>query len=321
MSAVTHQTVSGDENGMRLDRWFRARYPELTHGRLQKMLRTGQVRVDGARAKASARLESGQDVRVPPLPVPVGRKSAKKPQLSAADREFVKSLVLYRDDGLIVINKPAGLAAQGGSRTGRHLDGMLDGLTFKAPERPRLVHRLDRDTSGAMALARNRLTANALATAFRARRVTKVYWALVSGVPDIAAGTVDLALIKAGRAGDQRMRVAEAGSPGAQRARTHYEVVDRAGRAVSWLRLEPETGRTHQLRVHLEAIGHPILGDTKYRGSEESPAMDIAPRLHLHACRLQLPDDVSNGLEIEAPLPDDLLGSWRYFGFDPSFDV
>ncbi|MGE4221055.1 MAG: RluA family pseudouridine synthase [Alphaproteobacteria bacterium] len=320
MSDVEQRSVAQDEEGLRLDRWFRRHFPDLTHGRLQKLLRTGQVRVDGRRAESGTRLSAGQAIRIPPLgeapaPVPSGRP-AQTP--SSADADFVRELVIRMDREVIAINKPPGLAVQGGTGTARHLDGMLDALRFDAPERPRLVHRLDKDTSGVMLLARTAAAAAALGEAFRGRTTRKIYWALVAGMPPVEAGTVDLPLAKLpGRAGEKMAVDREAG----KRAITEYITLDRAGKRIAWLALWPRTGRTHQLRAHCAAIGTPILGDGKYGGAAahaDLPA-DLPGRqmLHLHARRIVLPHPSGRGtLDVSADLPPALAQSWAYFGFD-----
>ena len=303
---------------MRLDRWFKQHYPGLGHGRLEKLLRTGQVRVDGRRAKAGQRLEEGQAVRVPPLGE-LGAQPPRRPpaEPSEADARLARSLVLYRDDSVIAVNKPPGLAVQGGAKTSRHLDGMLDALRFGSAERPRLVHRLDRDTSGVLLLARSAPAARALTASFRGKDAAKLYWAATAGVPDRDEGIIDLALSKragAGRSGGEAVAPdPEAG----QSAVTAYRIVDRAGDRAAFLALWPKTGRTHQLRVHCAAIGHPILGDGKYGGVAAFPGGDgIAGHLHLHARRIVLPHPEGRGqIDVIAPLPEHMVETWKTLGF------
>lgn len=312
MSGVRTIEVASSEDGMRLDRWFKVHYPGLGHGALQRMLRKGEVRLDGARAKAGARIVAGQMVRVPPL----GENAADKPKvgtkLSDEDAALIRSLVLHRDAHVIALNKPPGMASQGGSKTLRHIDGMLDALIFEARERPRLVHRLDRDTSGLLLLGRTRKAAAALTAAFRSRRAQKVYWALVEGVPRPPQGRIDLALAKAGRAGDQRMVPADPREADAKRAETVFATIDHAGRKYAWIALSPLTGRTHQLRVHMAAIGHPVAGDRKYGSGESS---ELADGLHLHARSLRLPHPGGGMLVLDAPLPDHMRATWSALGF------
>ena len=313
MTQVRTLTVAADEADLRLDRWFKRHFPELAHGRLEKLLRTGQVRIDGKRARANARLVGGEVVRVPPL----GEASATaRPPVDERAAADLRALVLYRDDDIIVINKPPGLAVQGGVKTERHLDAMLDALRFGAAERPRLVHRLDKDTSGVLVLARHAAAAARLAAAFRERTTRKLYWAVTAGVPKLAQGRIDLALAKLpGRAGE-RVQPDEAG----RRAVTYYRVLEHVGKQAAWLALMPETGRTHQLRVHCAAIGTPILGDGKYGGSEAFlPGAPLAPQLHLHARSIALPEG-SRGLQLVAPLPPAMRDTFAFFGFDPARD-
>ena len=315
MTQVQTLTVAADEADLRLDRWFKRHFPALGHGRLEKLLRTGQVRVDGKRARANARLLGGEVVRVPPLTEEADAPRPRPPvdERAAAD---LRALVLYRDDDLIAINKPSGLAVQGGVKTERHLDAMLDALRFGAAERPRLVHRLDKDTSGVLVLARHAAAASRLAAAFRERTTRKLYWAVTAGVPKLAQGRIDLALAKLpGRAGE-RVQPDEAG----RRAVTHYRVLEHVGKQAAWLALMPETGRTHQLRVHCAAIGTPILGDGKYGGSAAFlPGAPLAPQLHLHARAITLPDG-GRRLQLTAPLPPAMRDTFTFFGFDPARD-
>ncbi|MGF1641077.1 MAG: RluA family pseudouridine synthase [Rhodospirillales bacterium] len=319
MSGVETVAVTADEAGVRLDRWFRRHYPQVPHGRLEKWLRSGQVRLDGRRVKANARLEAGQTIRVPPLgDAPASRsrpRPAPRPAPSAAGDEAAKALaarILHRDDQVLVIDKPAGLAVQGGTGTHRHLDAMLDGLGFGG-DRPRLVHRLDKDTSGVLVLARTAAAAAALTRAFRGREVRKLYWAVVVGVPRPAAGRLDLPLAKReGPHGEQMAPDVEKGL----RAVTDYRTVERAGKRAAWLALEPLTGRTHQLRVHCVALGTPILGDRKYGGpGAVLEGGQLSNRLHLHARRIALPHPAGGTLVVTAPLPDHMRATWRFFGF------
>jgi 23S rRNA pseudouridine955/2504/2580 synthase len=322
MNGVRTLTVTPEEADLRLDRWFRRHYPALGHGRLEKLLRTGQVRVDGKRAKAALRLASGMEVRVPPLgePAATPAKPSPKPAVRISEREVrdLQAAILYRDKEVIALNQPAGSAVQGGTGTDKHLDAMLDALRFEATERPRLVHRLDRDTSGVLLLARSAAAARWLAEAFRAREARKVYWALVVGVPKIRQGRIDLSLAKLpGRGGERMVADAEEG----KRAVTYYTVMEAAGKKAAWLGLMPETGRTHQLRVHCAAIGTPILGDGKYGGQaaffeKDSGTGQAGRRLHLHARSLALPRPAGGLLQVTAPLPPHMRETWAFFGFD-----
>jgi 23S rRNA pseudouridine955/2504/2580 synthase len=313
--AVQHLTVATNETDTRLDRWFRRRFPQLTQGALQRMLRTGQVRVDGRRAEASTRLAAGQEIRVPPFPErPAPRPAAPRP-VSEQDARMLERLVLYRDDAVIALDKPAGLAVQGGPGLTRNLDAMLDALRFGHGERPRLVHRLDRDTSGVLLLARSAAAASRLAAAFRGREAEKVYWAAVVGRPSPAEGRVDLPLVKQPGGRGERVAPAEEGEAGA-RAITEFRTVDAAQRWAAWLELRPLTGRTHQLRVHCaEALGCPILGDGKYGGSS-AHIEGLAPRLHLHARALRVAHPGGGKLEVAAALPPHMRETFAFLGFD-----
>jgi 23S rRNA pseudouridine955/2504/2580 synthase len=318
MSGVEKKRVAPGEDGMRLDRWFAAHYPALGHVRLQKLLRKGQVRVDGGRVKANTRLEDGQEVRIPPLPVDQDvREQARPRPPSADDARFVQGLVIHRDADIIALNKPPGLAVQGGSATTEHLDRLLDALKFDAPERPRLVHRLDKDTSGVLLLARSREAAAKLGRSLKDRGARKLYWALASGVPKSEEGQIKLALVKRGGRGDERVHPGEPGDPDAKPAITRYAVMERAGTRLCWLAMMPVTGRTHQLRAHAAAIGHPIVGDGKYGGADAHPGGEIARKLHLHARRIVIPHPRGGTFDICAPLPQHMEKAWRLFGFDP----
>ncbi|WP_439815690.1 RluA family pseudouridine synthase [Zavarzinia sp. CC-PAN008] len=315
MSAVETVIVAEGEAGQRLDRWFKRRFPELTHGRLEKLLRTGQIRVEGGRVKADRRLEAGESVRVPPLGLPADMAPKERPSVDAATTRMVQSLVIHRDKSVLVLNKPPGLAVQGGSGVGRHLDGMLDALTFDAAERPRLVHRLDRDTSGVIVLGRTLKATAALAEAFKGREARKIYWALVAGVPRPLQGTINLALAKGGPVGREKMR------PDADEARdavTDYAAMELAAPRASWLALSPRTGRTHQIRAHAVVLGTPIVGDVKY-GRARAILPGVSEQLHLHARWLSLPHPDGGTLTVKAPLPPHMLESWRLFGFDPEW--
>jgi 23S rRNA pseudouridine955/2504/2580 synthase len=328
---VETRKVGADEAGMRLDRWFKAHFPALAFGHLQKLLRTGQVRVDGARVKSHTRLEVGQRVRVPPLerrdaaPTPSVRARPSTAALPTrgrekSDAEFLKSITLYEDREVLVLNKPMGLAVQGGSGTVRHLDGMLEAL--RAPgrdgQRPRLVHRLDKDTSGVLLVAKTRASAAALAKTFRSRAARKIYWALVAGVPKPRQGRISTFLAKGGGPEGELMRIARHGEKDASHAVTYYAVVDQAAQLLSWLSLKPVTGRTHQLRAHCACIGHAIVGDGKYFDQEnwELPG-GLQNRLHLLARRIVVPHPAGKGvIDVTAPLPPHMQQSWNLLGFD-----
>lgn len=314
---VENRTVAREDGQQRLDRWFKRHYPGLSHGRLEKLLRKGQIRVDGRRAKASTRLEPGQTVRVPPLGEDSrsGKPPAPTPALSEAETAELKARILYQDDWLMAIDKPAGLAVQGGSGQHRHLDAFLDLLQFEKKERPRLVHRLDRDTAGVLLLARTAEAARRLTALFKGDEAQKLYWALVTGVPDPAAGEIDLPLGKYRSGGTEKV------GTDVEEARTavsRYALIQKAGRQVAWLALRPLTGRTHQLRVHCNAIGHPILGDGKYGGRQAFPEKPWQPdRLMLLAREITLPHpEDGTTLRITSPLPEHFEAAFRTLGFD-----
>jgi 23S rRNA pseudouridine955/2504/2580 synthase len=276
-------------------------------------LRTGRIRVDGARARAGDRVAPGQAIRIPPLDEMTAPAPQVLRQVSSGDEAMLRDAVLHRDDAVIVLNKPPGLAVQGGSGTERHLDGMLDALRFGSDVRPRLVHRLDRETSGVLVLARTVAAAAFLTRAFREKTTRKIYWAIVVGLPKLRQGRIDLALAKLpGREGERVRADADEG----KRAITYYHVADSVGSEASWLALLPVTGRTHQLRAHCAAIGTPILGDAKYgAGAVHLTGVPDAKRLHLHARSLAIPHPLGDTLRVTAPLPQHMRRSWEYFGF------
>ena len=314
--SVSIQTVAEDEGDTRLDRFLRRRYPALTQGMLQKLCRTGQIRVDGARVEASARLQPGQAVRVPPMPAAPERAPVI---VRPGEQREMERMVLYRDDQVIVLNKPPGLATQGGPGITRHLDGMLDVLRGEG-DRPRLVHRLDRDTSGVILLARTAAVAARLSALFRSREVEKTYWAVVAGRPLPVEGQIDQPLKRISSAFGERTIVADRKDREGQRAYTNYRTLDNAGQKFAWLELQPLTGRTHQLRVHCVSLGAPIVGDEKYaeprdNGSGGSYVEGLPDRLHLHARRLLLPHPAGGTLDVAAELPPHMRESFATLGF------
>lgn len=333
MSGVQVFEVAPDEADQRLDRWLRRRFPHLAQGRIEKMCRKGEIRVDGGRVRAATRLHPGQNVRVPPLPDAVPAPPARaRPEIAGPDAEMIRAAVIYRDDTLIALNKPPGLPTQGGSGQGaRHVDALSEALRFGADEKPRLVHRLDKDTSGVLLLARSRKAAADLSTAFRARDTRKIYWAAVAGTPAPRMGTIRFGLVRApghGRGGEgEKMRCihpdAVARTEGAKRATTDYAVLSALGTRASWVALVPVTGRTHQLRAHMAEIGHPIIGDGKYGGSGQENLGDgwgaqlggeISRKLHLHARSLSLTHPVTGArIQITAPLPEHMARTWTTF--------
>jgi len=308
--------VTADESGMRVDRFLQARLPDLSFARIQRAVRKGEVRVDGKRVDANDRLEPGQIVRIPPLRM---APPARTPSESAAEntRAFLKSITLYEDDDVLVLNKPMGLAVQGGSGTTRHIDGMLEAMRDAHGQRPRLVHRLDKDTAGCLLVAKTRFAAAALAKSFRSRSARKIYWALVAGVPKPRQGRISTFLAKEQREEESMMRIARHGEQGASHAVTYYAVVETAGPSLAWLSLKPVTGRTHQLRAHMAHIGHPIVGDAKYFAREnwELPG-GMQNRLHLLARRIAVPHPRSGVIDVTAPLPPHMQQSWNLLGLD-----
>jgi 23S rRNA pseudouridine955/2504/2580 synthase len=306
-------TVTDKDGSLRLDRWFKRHYPGLGHGHLEKLLRTGRIRVDGKRAQSSDRIEPGQAIRVPPLN-DVAEPIAPAPHRPRpADEAMLQAAVLHRDEVVIVLNKPPGLAVQGGTATERHLDGLLDGLRFGAAERPRLVHRLDKETSGILVIARTAAAASFLTSAFREKTTRKAYWAVVVGLPKPRQGRIGLALLKTPGRGGERVRPdPEAG----RHAVTYYRVIESAGNRASWLALMPVTGRTHQLRAHCAAIGTPILGDAKYgEAAAHLAGVPGSRRLHLHARTLSMPHPLGGILRVTAALPPHMRRTWEFFGF------
>jgi len=315
--------VGEREAGMRLDRWFRVHFPEIAHGYLQKLLRSGQVRVDARRVEAKERLEAGSKIRVPKAArAPKEATAAGKPappSAAKADRELIESMILFEDDDVLVLNKPFGIAVQGGTGTRRHIDGILAGMADRFGDRPRLVHRLDRDTTGVLLVAKRRDAAAKLGRTFQTRSAAKTYWALVRGVPKPPQGKIEAALVKASGPDGDRVRKARPGEQNeAMHATTHYSVIDRVGRKMAWVSLKPVTGRQHQLRAHMELIGHPIVGDNKYDAGQELPAENIDPKLHLHARRLIIPHPAGKAkIDVSAPLPEHMLVTWDLLGLDP----
>jgi 23S rRNA pseudouridine955/2504/2580 synthase len=312
MREVRTITVGAGEESVRLDRWFRRRWPHLTQGQLAKLIRSGQVRVNGARAKPETRVEPGDQVRVPPLPD--APRADDKARLDPRDAAFARSLVIYEDEEVLALNKPSGLAVQGGTKTTKHVDRLLSAWG-EGLERPRLVHRLDRDTSGVLVLGKTPGAAAKLAGAFARRRTEKIYWALVAGLPKPGEGVLELPLAKKG-VGDREMMVpAEPKDPRAETAETEFVTLSRAADKVAWMALWPHTGRTHQLRAHMLALGHPILGDPKYK-TEASEALSGPLKLQLHARRLSLPHPSRGTLILEAPISRELKAGFERFGFD-----
>ncbi|MCB2057672.1 MAG: RluA family pseudouridine synthase [Novosphingobium sp.] len=314
-SEVRQFTVGADDDGVRLDRWFKRHLPQVGFATVSRWARTGQIRVDGKRADPADRLSKGQVLRVPPGGEPTERKPRARKPLSEAQIELADAMVIHRDRAAIVLNKPPGLATQGGSGTYEHVDGLLDAYVQNGP-RPRLVHRLDKDTSGVLLIAATPGSAAYFSRHFSGRSARKIYWALVVGVPDIEDGLIELPLAKQPGTGGEKMMVDKSGE--GQSARTRYRVLDRAGNRAAWVELQPLTGRTHQLRVHMAAIGHPIVGDGKYGGQDAFLSGTISRKLHLHARRLLIDHPDGTPLDVTAELPEHFAASLAGLGFDPA---
>ncbi|GAA0445093.1 MULTISPECIES: RluA family pseudouridine synthase [Sphingomonas] len=313
-NAVRQFTVGADDDGVRLDRWFKRHLPDVSFNTVSRWARTGQLRVDGARATPGDRVTEGQQIRVPPPePEKAPRPKAQRPPLAPEQVELAQSMVIHRDAQAIVLNKPPGLATQGGTKTHDHVDGLLDALQFDAEGRPKLVHRLDKDTSGALLLARTSRAAAFFSKHFSGRSARKTYWALVIGVPDIDDGMIDLPLAKQPGSGGEKMHVdEEAGQP----SRSRYRVIERVGNRAAWVELQPYTGRTHQLRVHMAAIGHPIVGDGKYGGAAAFLTGGVSRKMHLHARRIRIDHPDGGKIDVTAELPQHFAESIELLGFD-----
>ena len=314
---VRQFTVAPDDDGVRLDRWFKRHLPVIGFATISRWARTGQIRVDGKRADPADRLATGQVLRVPPggdAPAIKGQRERKP--LTPEQRDLALDMVIRTTPSAYVLNKPPGLATQGGSGTFEHVDGLLDALAQESDPRPRLVHRLDKDTSGVLLIARTPGSAAAFSRHFSGRSARKIYWALVIGVPAIEDGLIELPLGKQPGSGGEKMMVDE--SEHGQSARTRYRVIDRAGNRAAWVELQPMTGRTHQLRVHMAAIGHPIVGDGKYGGPDAFLSGTISRKMHLHARRLVIPAPGGDTIDVVADLPDHFASSMVSLGFDES---
>ena len=314
MSEVRQYTVAPEDDGIRLDRWFRRNLPDATFNIVSRWSRTGQLRLDGKRATPGDRVEAGQQIRVPPAEPPTkARTKPERASLSEDEIAFVNDMVIYRDASAVVVNKPPGLATQGGTRTTVHLDGLLEGLAGDGEPRPKLVHRLDKDTSGVLLVARTARAAAYFSKAFSGRTARKVYWALVIGVPSPDEGFIDLPISKQPGTGGEKMYVDETDGLA---ARTRYRLIERAGNRAAWVELQPYTGRTHQLRVHMAAIGHPIVGDGKYAGQEAFLTGSISRKLHLHARQLRIDHPDGGRIDVTADLPPHFAESLTMLGFD-----
>lgn len=306
--------IAEEDDGIRLDRWFKRHRPGTPHALLARWARSGQLTLDGRKADVSDRIEAGQTLAMPIPPVEADARPARKGRpLTQADIELAESMLVHRDGSAIVLNKLPGLATQGGTKTESHVDGLLDALKYDAPVRPKLVHRLDKDTSGALLIARTPRAAAYFAKSFSNRSAKKTYWAIVVGVPDIAQGEIDLPLAKQPGSGGEKMHVHDSGLP----SKTRYRIIDRAGNRAAWVELQPLTGRTHQLRVHMAAIGHPIVGDGKYGGKGAFLTGAVSRKLHLHSRRLRIDHPDGGAIDVQAEVPEHFAASLDALGFDP----
>lgn len=322
MSAVQTITIEDTDSGSRLDRWFKRIFPHITHGRVEKLLRKGEIRVDGKRAKGNFRLEAGQVIRVPPLPDPTEVK--EETRISDTDRDFMRNLVIYEDKDVFALNKPFGLAVQGGTKTTRHIDGLLPALGQGC----RLVHRLDRDTSGVLLIAKSAKSAAWAGKAFQSRQAGKIYWGVTNGIPKPTSGEIKGYMVKGitddrfGKKNEGRevMMAVRHGTAGAKHARTVYQKVSSAGNRAAWMVMQPMTGRTHQLRLHMQLLGAPIVGDPKYMTDRPAPG-GLDNKLHLHARYLRLPRDGKPDVEVTADLPPHMKASFDALGFDERMPI
>lgn len=307
-------TIAEEDDGIRLDRWFKRHREGTPHALLARWARSGQLTLDGKKADVSDRIAAGQKLVMPTPPVETAARPARKGRpLTDADVELATGMMIHRDASAIILNKLPGLATQGGTKTEQHVDGLLDALKFDGPTRPKLVHRLDKDTSGALLIARTPRAAAYFAKSFSNRSARKTYWAIIVGVPDIQQGEIDLPLAKQPGSGGEKMHVHDDGLP----SKTRYRVIERAGNSAAWVELQPLTGRTHQLRVHMAAIGHPIVGDGKYGGKGAFLTGTISRKMHLHSRRLRIDHPDGGAIDVSAEVPDHFAASLDALGFDP----
>ena len=321
MTGKTHDVrqfnVGLDDDGIRLDRWFKRHMQDTPFALVSRWARTGQLRVDGKRAAVSDRIATGQTIRVPPVTEDAVKKKTarRRVELSPEEVEFARGLVIHRDRAALVLNKPPGLATQGGTKMTQHIDGLLDAYPEEDDEpRPRLVHRLDKDTSGALLIARSPGSAAYFSKHFSGRSARKTYWALVIGVPKEKDAVIDLPLAKQPGTGGEKMYVDPVeGQP----SKSRYRIIESAGDRCAWVELTPFTGRTHQLRVHMAAIGHPIVGDGKYGGKDAFLTGSISRKMHLHARRLRIGHPDGGKINVRAEPPEHFRESLEMLGFDP----
>lgn len=312
MSKVKFLNVKPDEDNQRLDRYLRKHIGKVPFSLIQKIIRTGQVRVDGKRGKTDTRLSEGQQIRIPPVEEKHGPTQFKPRK---GDLEKLRAMIIYDDGDLLVLNKPYGVPTQGGSKINYHIDGLLKLMEDSKGVRPKLTHRLDRDTSGLLICARSAKTVRAMGQVFKSKNIRKYYWAVTIGVPEQYQGIIDAPLGKGEGALKDTMVI---DTEGGKASRTEYSILDTAASTAALVAFWPRTGRTHQIRAHASTVlGTPILGDVKYGGMEETfEGLNLSERLHLHAFRIQCPHPNGKGiLDLSAPLPDDLKKSWKAFNF------
>ena len=310
-------TVTDEDDGIRLDRWFKRNLADVSFNQVSRWARTGQLRIDGKRATPGDRVEMGQSIRVPPAEArdeEEVRPRRRAVEISDDEADYVRSMVIDQGRDWFLLNKPPGLATQGGTKTSQHLDRLLGGLAGTNEQRPKLVHRLDKDTSGVLLVARSARAAAHFSKAFSGRTARKIYWAIITGVPSLEEGMIEAPLAKQPGSGGEKMHVDEENGLA---ARTRYRMIDRVGNRAAWVELQPLTGRTHQLRAHMAAIGHPIVGDAKYGGAEAFLTGGVSRKMHLHARRLRIegPDGVM--IDGSAELPDHFADTLKMLGFDP----
>jgi 23S rRNA pseudouridine955/2504/2580 synthase len=315
--------VEKDDHDCRLSTWIIRNNKLLSFNSVNTLCRKGLIRVNGLKTKASYRLVAGDTVR---MPTPFSKTLDKKPKLKfdpLLEKELIDS-VIFKDEYLIAINKPEGLASQGGSYQGdRHIDAYKSIFQFDSNEAPRLIHRLDKDTSGVLLLARNAKAANIFTSLFRQKLVEKVYWALVEGVPRKKEGIVEsyIGKLDIWRPNFQKDLDREKRSwnkENTKKALSYYRVIKQVGSQYAWLQLKPATGRTHQLRIHCAKLGTMIVGDRKYRNSQSGNFKDSidSEKLFLHAKSLTFMHPVSKKTTvIEAELPKHMSLAWKRFGW------
>ena len=318
MTQVQYIKIQSEQAGMRFDRWFRLFFPQVKHGQLEKLLRKGQIRIDGGRAKTNTRIEVGQSIRIPPLDgVKLTHRKTTSLNVSSKMKKDILKSIIYQDDDVIALNKSSGLAVQGGSKTDLHIDGLLELLKFDSSESPRLVHRLDRDTSGVLLIGRNRKSTSFLTKAFAHHDIRKIYWGLTHGVPRPAQGDINIELIKRPVAdGYERVRPLKNNEKGGLKALTRFSVIARAGQKFSWVAFMPLTGRTHQIRAHALALKHPLVGDSKYMNREMIHDNTLPNKLHLHSYSIDFPHPFKGRIKLCAPLTGHMKETWSFLGFD-----